>query len=389
MKSCKVEMKRKLTAEHAEVAERKEGILCALRGEYLTRRNDMLRRNWGITGLLVVGLMSAIMVGCRKKEEKPAVGYEALLPGKDVPEGWKQSGEVKVYVGEKLYDSIDGAAVRFFQYAFREQYVAIYSSQLPGKRIQVEVYDMGTPEDAFGVFSCHDNIMCKHTDIGMAATVSEVNTDFCQGRYFVRLQAVGFGQEGAEKPLRAFAEAIARNIGLAGELPDLVKRLPAGYVEGTVLFFHTWETLNERRYIAEENALRLDRKTNGVLAAYASEERSAGEHRVKVERDVTYVIQYPNKNGAQSAKMSYIGLLGKLVEDSQAEGKPADEKLQLIGLVQEPVEIYKLYKGEAEKQRLASSMRVFQNYIFGVWEVTEEAKAESLAKGVETNLMRQ
>ncbi len=350
----------------------------------------MRSQNTKFISFLIIGMVAALLFGCQneKKEEKEAGGYEALLPGKNVPAGWQQSGEVKVYVGKKLYDSIDGAADRFFQYAFREQYVANYFSNDPEKTITIEVYDMGTTDDAFGIFSCHDNIMSEHVSIGLAATISEMNLDFCQGKYFVRLLAMGFDEGEGKKPLRAFAEAIAGNIQPPAELPQLVRRLPEGYVKGSLLFFHTQPTLNERRYIAEENVFLLDKKTNGVLAAYTAEEKKVDDQTLRLEKDILYLVEYPDAKAAQDAKMSCIQFFTRLARESQAEGKPPGERLQFIGLPEEPIEIYQLYKGQGKEQHLTTNMRVFRNSIFGVWEITEADKAKSLVKALAANLPR-
>lgn len=348
-----------------------------------------------MVGFLMMAFIAAALFGCRKEEkaagpearENGAAEYGAPLPVRDVPRGWEQSGDVKVYVGKNLYDSIDGAADRFFQYSFRKQYVVGYSSSEPGKSISIEAYDMGTPDDAFGIFSCHDNIMSEHVEVGLAATISEMNLDFCQGTYFVRLLAIGFGEGEAEKPLRAFAEAIAGNIEPSPGFPELVGRLPEGTVEGSVLFFHTWETLNERRYIADDNVLNLDASTRGVVAAYTSEERGGEDETFKLEKDMLYLLEYPDDQAAQSAKMSYIRLFSERVNASRAEGKGPSEKLQFIDLT-EPMEIYQLYQGEGEEQHLVTIMRVYRNAIFGIWEVTDAKKATDLAKSLLGNLKR-
>jgi len=344
----------------------------------------------------LVAILAAVLSGCRKKEEpkeppsestsRGAAAYEALLPKQAVPEGWELSGSIKVYPGKKLYDSIDGAADRFFQYAFREQYVATYQPEGTDKTVTIEVYDIGTSDDAFGIFSCHDNIVSRHTNIGLAATISEMNLDFCQGKYFARLLAVGFDKGEAEKPLGTFAETIAKNVQPKAELPSLVKRFPKGYLEGTVLFFHTDKTLNERRYVAEENVLELDEKTNGALAAYSSEERRSDELTFKVERDVLFLVEYPEKQKAQSARTTYIKHLENLVKESRAPGQPESDVLELVGLVQEPLELFQLYKGEGEKRHLTTVVHVFRNFVFGVWEISDAEKAKSLLKTVGDSL---
>jgi hypothetical protein len=351
-----------------------------------------------LVGILVVGVLAWIAFGCRKEKEEesprpetkvtPPAAYAVLLPDEEVPPGWKQSGAVRSYVGEKLFDSIDGAAERFFQYDFRTQYVASYASDDSAKTMQVEVYDMGSADDAFGMFTCHDSIASEHAEVGSAATISDMNVDFCQGKYFLRLLAMGFDEGEAQKPLLAFAKAIAGNIEWEAGLPELVGRLPEGYVEGTLLFFHTWQTLKERRYIAEENVLHLDKKTNCLLAAYTFEERTADDQTIKLERDILYLMEYPDEKTAQGAKLSYVKFLKKRVADSLAEGAAPAGRLFLTRLPEEPIEVYQLYKGEEGQQRLIMNMRVLQNSIFGFWEITDANKAKELLKNLATNLKK-
>jgi hypothetical protein len=296
-----------------------------------------------------------------------------------------------VYAGKELYDSIDGAADRFFQYGFRKQYVVRYSSADPEKTITVEVYDIGTPDDAFGIFSCHDSVMAEHTDVGLAATVSDMNLDFCEGKYFVRLMGMGFAGKEARNALRAFAETIAGNVRPAGRLPELVSRLPQGYAEGSLLFFHTWQTLNERRYVADENVFNLDEKnhrTNGVVATYSVSEIESEGQTFKVEKDVVYLIEYPDEKAAAAARTRCLELFDKLVADPRAEGKPPGERLERKDISEEPTQAFQLYKGEGEKRQLVAELRAFRNTLFGLWEIADAAKSERLLDALEANVKR-
>ncbi len=357
-------------------------------------RSKTLRNAVGPTLICAIGLY---ICGCRQQEgeapaperkEESSAGYEEVLPRANLPAGWELTEPVNVYAGKKLYDSIDGAADRFFQYDFREQYVATYSRQDADGRIQVEVYDMGTPDDAFGIFTCHDNIMSRHAKIGLAAVVSDINLDFCQGKYFMRLLAFDFDGGQAEQPLRDLAETIARNITPASGRPELVQRLPEGIVEGTVLYFHAWPILNERRYVADENVLNLNEKTNAVLAAYTSQDQKTEDMTFKLAKDVMFLIEYPSGEDARAARTDYITNLQKIVKASLAEGEPPAERLKLIGLPQEPMELYQVYKGEEGEMSLTSIVRVFRNYILGIWDITDETKAKELVKTLASNLTR-
>jgi len=65
-------------------------------------------------------------------------------------EGWTQAGEVKIYDADNLWEYIDGAAELFVEYDVQSCRTADLSSG--DLTVTVDLYDMGTPLNAFGVF---------------------------------------------------------------------------------------------------------------------------------------------------------------------------------------------------------------------------------------------
>ena len=66
-------------------------------------------------------------------------------------EGWTQTGEVRVYNAETLWEYIDGAAVLFVEYGVRTCTTADMSAA--GVSVTVDLYEMGSPLGAVGVFN--------------------------------------------------------------------------------------------------------------------------------------------------------------------------------------------------------------------------------------------
>jgi hypothetical protein len=64
---------------------------------------------------------------------------------------WTRSGEVSVYDADNLWEYIDGAAELFVTYGVRTCRTAELASG--GVTVTVDLYDMGTPLDAFGIFN--------------------------------------------------------------------------------------------------------------------------------------------------------------------------------------------------------------------------------------------
>jgi hypothetical protein len=65
-------------------------------------------------------------------------------------EGWTLTGEVRVFTAENLWEYINGAAVLFVEYGVRTCMTADLSSA--GVSVTVDLYEMGSPLGAVGVF---------------------------------------------------------------------------------------------------------------------------------------------------------------------------------------------------------------------------------------------
>ena len=107
-------------------------------------------------------LMPVVLQIARKSNREPR---ELLMPlafgsllggclgsGTEFPdiEGWSRDGEVRVWTSENLWEYIDGAAELFIDYEVVTCRVADLSAG--GVTVTVDLYDMGTPLNAFGIF---------------------------------------------------------------------------------------------------------------------------------------------------------------------------------------------------------------------------------------------
>ncbi|MFC1500189.1 DUF6599 family protein [Candidatus Zixiibacteriota bacterium] len=79
------------------------------------------------------------------------VGCSGQNTGFPVVDGWERSSEVLVYDTDNLWEYINGAAELFIDYGVKTCHAADLASG--DVTVTVEVYDMGTPLNAFGIFS--------------------------------------------------------------------------------------------------------------------------------------------------------------------------------------------------------------------------------------------
>jgi hypothetical protein len=134
-----------------------------------------------------------------------------------VPKG----GDAVRFYSSDLYRYMDGGADIYLKYGLAA--MAHRDYKRAGVEATVDVFDMGGPLAAFGIYSAERSPEYHFVDIGAEGYSSESTLNFLQGRYYVRLSAFG---DGAAPELDNFARAISRSIGGDRSLPALLDILP-------------------------------------------------------------------------------------------------------------------------------------------------------------------
>jgi hypothetical protein len=214
-----------------------------------------MREKWGVIWLLVVFLVQ----GCTGKDE-----VSSALAGADEMSDWAPVGDLQRFRSENLYDLVDGQADAFFAYGFEQVAVETFENG-SGGTVRVEVWQVETPADAYGLFSTYRAGSPVAVGNGGDADPGR-RLDFWKGRYFVRISAIPAADPGT---LQAFAAAMAAKLPPGGDRPSLVARLPkAGLQEGSDLFFHQEISVQDRLWLGGQNLLSLGPETDAVLAVY-------------------------------------------------------------------------------------------------------------------------
>jgi len=202
--------------------------------------------------------------------------------------GWVVEGQDRFFDDKTIFDYIDGSGEVYRAYNLRGCLSRVYSRD-GGPSIVLDVFDMGTPVDAFGVFT-HD------TD-GEAVAVGQDGRwrpgwlNFWKNRYFVSVTVQEENAQAFEAALELGRQVDAR-IPEEGERPKLLTRLPQGGLQaGTVRFLHHPIVLNYHFYFSDENILELSPATDAVLATY---QRATGSARL-------LLVQYPDAGAARRA----------------------------------------------------------------------------------------
>jgi hypothetical protein len=127
------------------------------------------------------------------------------------------------FYSSDLYRYMDGGADIYLKYGLVAMAHREYKNA--GVDMTVDVFDMGGPLQAFGIYSAERSPEYHFIPIGAEGYSSESTLNFLQGRYYIRLSAFG---DGAAPELDNFARAISRNIGGDRSLPALLDILPRG-----------------------------------------------------------------------------------------------------------------------------------------------------------------
>ena len=109
-------------------------------------------------------------------------------------ENWKREGKVLSFDRKNLFDHINGEAELYFPYGFRTLVTTVYVNRdNPDASIVVDLYEMGSQLDAFGIYSNYrkadDKPVSTEAGIGTEGFISPSQLMFYQDIYFVRIQA--------------------------------------------------------------------------------------------------------------------------------------------------------------------------------------------------------
>ncbi|MCX7967130.1 MAG: hypothetical protein N3B10_01435 [Armatimonadetes bacterium] len=237
-----------------------------------------------IMQVLLGGLLLMAVCCANAQSGRPILPDEVL--------GWRWDGKEEVYDRETIFDYIDGMGEVYRAYNFRQVFVRRYEKP-DQPRITVDLFDMGFPEDAFGVWSFERD--GEPVGIGQGADYAVGMLRFWKGRYFVAVWAERETSEVKEAILtlgRKIAEAIAEQ----GQKPELLKYLPAkGLDKNRILFFRHILILNRHYFIADRDILNLSLKAEGVLATYR-----VGKGTMRL-----ILVRYPTEKDAAKAQETF------------------------------------------------------------------------------------
>jgi hypothetical protein len=217
--------------------------------------------------------------------------WRKILP--DSLAGW-QRAEDKQYDQQGLYAYIDGGAELYLSYGFRSLFSRTYSRRNQPDLL-VEIFDMGTPANAFGVFAHTRETM--DSTFGQGSQYIAGSLLFWKDHYLFSLLGSPETEE-ARQAIFQLAGRLERAVPHPGNLPAILTLLPAdSLVQSSIRYFHHYIWLNSYYFIADQNLLHIDQNCQALLARYKNDREDSA---------LLLVIEYADERTAAVARDDFV-----------------------------------------------------------------------------------
>ena len=261
-------------------------------------------------------------------------------------QGWQWDFEPEFYNPENLFEYINGEAELYNDYKFVNMVTASYAQkENESITFTIDVYDMGTPLHAFGIYSSFRRPDLNFAQIGDEAIMSDLNIRFYKDKYFVQLNA-GSTENIVKETITDIAGKIADNI------------------PGTPL-------IKELALLPSENQVPHSLKyiTNGFMGQSAFEQSFQAEYKNDSGQYVGYLVIFDNKE--------------KAIEGMNAF-KANVEKRGMLKKAEKESNSTKLYIEDQFKGKIIASL--YSHYIIGVSGYTNQADADTFMQNLQSRL---
>jgi hypothetical protein len=214
----------------------------------------------------------------------------SALPGQIM--AWSTQTDDQIYTPQTIFGYINGGAEVYKAYNMRHCLSRRYTTP-GGPAIMLDVFDMGTSEDAYGVFT-HDPAG-DVVELGQDGRLRPGWANFWKDRFFVSIYSEE-ETEAAQKAVKMLGKKVDSLIAARGARPKIIDRLPPeGLQLRSIRYFHHPVILNYHYYLSDENLLNLSPHTDAALAGYRQDGGQA----------LILLVSYPESNAATGAYANF------------------------------------------------------------------------------------
>jgi len=191
--------------------------------------------------LAAVSLIVVTCVACSggdpsQDKHGPTVVTAFNLPADGEMPGWSMVTEPEHYEADNLWEYINGQADFFIDYGFVLVDTAEYRNDNESSSVVLEVYRMGRPQEAFGIFAAERTLDDRPLEIGAQAYLGANVLGFWQAERYVKLTSFDKGPT-VEQLLIGLAEEVSSRMPGPGQELDTLLLFPEeGRVEASERF---------------------------------------------------------------------------------------------------------------------------------------------------------
>jgi|MDTC01.1.fsa_nt_gb hypothetical protein len=219
-------------------------------------------------------------VGARPRQTDGAAG---VLASVSLP-GWRTLGDVEGFSPTNLYEKINGRAEQYISYDFVGLTYRGLATDDGTRFIDVYVYDMGTPEGAFGIYSVERDPDAEGLPLGRRGYRSGSSFFLWHGTYYMQVLASD-ADDALTAQTRRVVEDLLQSLPDAGStVPGLALLSAAGLVADSEKYYannalgfgfltHTWSAdyqVDDVRVTVFVSTQADDAGADAVVAGYRS-----------------------------------------------------------------------------------------------------------------------
>ena len=155
-------------------------------------------------------IVSFFPIFSQAEEPRPRESLLHLMPLESDLKGWKLDGEPQTAEGIRLFELINGGAEEYVKEGFSRAVMATYRNK-EGKRINLDIYEMLSPESAVRIHRKKAGDKGQKVSVGEEAVMEDYYLSFQKGTYQVTLSGYDTQRETLEWLLR-MARLVAERI---------------------------------------------------------------------------------------------------------------------------------------------------------------------------------
>jgi hypothetical protein len=218
-------------------------------------------------------------------------------------DGWRAPAPPAHYDAESIFRYLDGHGEVYRAYGMVACVAQRYAGREGEGDIVVDVFEMPSAADAYGVFT-HSR-EGEAADVGQGGSFGYGSLVFWKGRHFVSVYAEQESPR-ARAAVMALGRAVAEAVPETGDVPALVGRLPGdGLDPRSVVYLRHPQILNAHVQLGPDNLFGLGPEAPAVVGRYRRGAASAA----------LVIAAYPNE---ETAKGAARGFAARFLEASRA-----------------------------------------------------------------------